>query len=149
MTMALTNSPLALHGGPPAAKREWPTWPVWDDAERRGLMEVLESGKWWFGQRVRQFEEAYAALHRVKFGISCTNGTTALEIGLRAMGIVRGDEVIIPPYTFVATASAVVTACGSCTRGTRLGDALSPSVGTSPTARPTWSRRSSIPTSMW
>jgi dTDP-4-amino-4,6-dideoxygalactose transaminase len=112
MTMTLTNSPLAVHGGPPAAKHQWPTWPVWDDTERRGLMEVLESGKWWFGQRVRQFEEAFAALHDVKFGVSCTNGTAALEIGLRALGIARGNEVIIPPYTFIATASAVVNVGG-------------------------------------
>src|SRR5687768_6590704 len=100
---------LALHGGEPAAKREWPAWPVWDDAERTALLDVLESGKWWFGERVKQFEEAFARFHSVRYGVSCTNGTTAIEMGLRALGVVRGDEVIVPPYTFVATASAVVT----------------------------------------
>jgi dTDP-4-amino-4,6-dideoxygalactose transaminase len=82
---------------------------VWDDAERKALSDVLESGKWWFGERVKQFESAFADFHRVRHGISCTNGTAALEIGLRALGVVRGDEVIVPPYTFIATASAVVT----------------------------------------
>jgi dTDP-4-amino-4,6-dideoxygalactose transaminase len=41
--------------------------------------------------------------------VTCTNGTTAIEMGLRALGVVPGDEVIVPPYTFIATASAVVT----------------------------------------
>src|SRR4051795_9175603 len=102
-------SKLALLGGTPAANREWPAWPVWDDAERRGLAEVLESGKWWYGERVREFEEAFAAFHKVRYGVSCTNGTTAIEAGLRAIGVVPGDEVIVPPYSFIATASAVVT----------------------------------------
>ncbi len=100
---------LALYGGAPAANREWPAWPVWDDAERRGLLEVLESGRWWYGERVRQFEHAFAAFHNVRYGVSCTNGTTAIEAGLRAIGVVPGDEVIVPPYSFIATASAVIT----------------------------------------
>src|SRR5678816_2566729 len=97
--MITAKSALALHGGAPAAKRVWPSWPVWDETERDGLLEVLDSGKWWFGERVKQFEQAFAEFHKVKFGISCTNGTTALEIGLRALGVRHGDEVIVPPYT--------------------------------------------------
>jgi dTDP-4-amino-4,6-dideoxygalactose transaminase len=107
--MITRKSSLALLGGSPAAKREWPAWPVWDDTERAALLGVLESGKWWFGERIKQFEQAFAHFHNVRFGVSCTNGTAAIEIGLRALGIVRGDEVIVPPYTFIATASAVVT----------------------------------------
>jgi dTDP-4-amino-4,6-dideoxygalactose transaminase len=103
------KSRLALHGGAPAARREWPAWPVWGEAERTNLLDVLESGKWWFGERIRQFEDAFARFHGVRYGVSCTNGTTAIEMGLRALGVVRGDEVVVPPYTFVATASAVVT----------------------------------------
>src|SRR4051812_30503620 len=98
--MISEQSALALHGGTPAAKRDWPTWPVWDDTERENMLGVLESGKWWFGERVKQFENAFASFHNVKHGISCTNGTAAIEVALRAIGVVRGDEVIVPPYTF-------------------------------------------------
>jgi dTDP-4-amino-4,6-dideoxygalactose transaminase len=107
--MIKSMSRLALHGGPPAASCEWPKWPIWDDAERAALLEVLESGQWWYGEQVRRFERAYADFHQLKYGISCTNGTTAIEASLRATGIVPGDEVIVPAYTFVATASAVMT----------------------------------------
>ena len=108
-TTSTHKSPLAVHGGTPVAIVEWPKWPVWDDAERSGLLGVLESGQWWFGEQVTRFEEAYAALHNVRYGVTCTNGTTAIEASLRAIGVLPGDEVIVPSYTFVATASAVVT----------------------------------------
>lgn len=87
----------------------WPAWPVFNSAERRLLLEVLESGQWWFGEKVRQFEAAFAAFQGARFGVSCTNGTAAIEMALKGLGIVEGDEVIVPPYSFIATASAVVT----------------------------------------
>ena len=101
-------SELALHGGPKACDHTWPSWPVWDDRERDALTGVLESGKWWYGEKVREFEAAFAAFQDAKFGVTATSGTTAIEIGLLALGIGAGDEVIIPPYTFMATASTVM-----------------------------------------
>ena len=103
-----TMSKLAINGGPKAADFTWPAWPVWDDAERKNLNDVLESGKWWFGERVHEFEEKFAAFQGAKYGITCTSGTTALEVSMLALGIGAGDEVIVPPYTFMATASAVL-----------------------------------------
>jgi dTDP-4-amino-4,6-dideoxygalactose transaminase len=99
----------ALLGGTPACEKPWPTWPVFDDNERTMLGNVLESGQWWFGEKVRAFEAAYAAFQGARYAVTCTNGTTAIEMGLRALGVVEGNEVIVPPYSFVATASAVVT----------------------------------------
>ena len=90
MSVATKQPQLAIRGGAPAARRDWPSWPVWDDAERRGLLDVLESGKWWFGERVHAFERAFAQFHHLRHGISCTNGTTAIEVGLSALGVTRG-----------------------------------------------------------
>jgi dTDP-4-amino-4,6-dideoxygalactose transaminase len=68
---------------------------------------VLESGEWWYGDRVATFEKEFAAFQDAKHCITCTSGTTAAEIAMRALDIGHGDEVIVPPFTFVATASTV------------------------------------------
>jgi dTDP-4-amino-4,6-dideoxygalactose transaminase len=104
-----TRRSLASNGGPPACNVRWPRWPVWDEPERCQLLEVLESGKWWYGEKVKQFEAAFAAFQGARYGVTATNGTTAIEMGLRGLGVGEGDEVIVPPYTFIATATAVVT----------------------------------------
>jgi dTDP-4-amino-4,6-dideoxygalactose transaminase len=101
---------LAINGGEKTCDIQWPTWPIWDDHERQGLMAVLESGKWWYGERVQEFEAAFAAFQSARFGVTATSGTTVLEATLTSLGIGAGDEVIVPPYTFVATASAVLRA---------------------------------------
>lgn len=106
---AMVEERLALLGGEPACKFSWPRWPVHDATEERALLEVLHSGAWWYGERVRQFERDFAAYQGAAYAVSCTNGTTALEMALRALGVLPGDEVIVPPYTFIATASSVAT----------------------------------------
>jgi len=100
----------ALLGGEPAHSGPWPAWPVHDERERNALLAVLDSGKWWYGERVREFEEKFAAFQDARFGITCTSGTAALELALIGAGIGAGMEVIVPPYTFVATATAVLKA---------------------------------------
>src|SRR5262245_33882797 len=102
----------ALLGGERACDFSWPAWPVHDESEESQLLEVLRSGQWWYGSKVSRFEQEFAKFQGAKYAVSCTNGTTALEMGLRALGIVAGDEVIVPAYSFVATASAVVTVGG-------------------------------------
>jgi dTDP-4-amino-4,6-dideoxygalactose transaminase len=101
---------LAFLGGEPIKKSPFPDWPYYDEAERLALMEVLESRNWWRtpGTRTLQFEIDFAAFHQARFGIAVTNGTAALEIALTALGVGLGDEVIVPDFTFVATASAVL-----------------------------------------
>ena len=106
-----TSSPLALQGGQPirdTALRPWPAWPLHGEEERKGLLEVLESGAWWYGTRVTEFERRYADFQGAAFCISCSSGTTALELMLEAQGLQPGDEVLCPPYTFIATATAVM-----------------------------------------
>ena len=101
-------SRLAIDGGNPVRTKPWPIWPVFGDEERSRLLAVFESGKWFYGERVQEFENAFAAAHDARFGITATSGTTALEAALIGLGVGPGDEVIVPPYSFIATASCVL-----------------------------------------
>jgi len=103
-------SKLAVRGGKRECVVRWPTWPVSGAPERRALLGVLESGKWWYGENVRAFEKAFASFQKAAHGVTCTSGTAGLEISLGALGVGPGDDVIVPAYTFIATASAVVRA---------------------------------------
>jgi dTDP-4-amino-4,6-dideoxygalactose transaminase len=102
---------LALDGGSKVRNRPWPRWPVWDEHEEQAVLDVLRSGRWWSveGDRVHTFEREFARFVQAAHAVCVTNGTAALEVCLRALGIVCGDEVIVPPYTFIATASSVLS----------------------------------------
>lgn len=100
---------LAIEGGKPVRTAPWPSWPVWDEREERQLLEVLHSGKWNISNpKVEEFQRAFAAYQGASHGIAVTGGTAALELALRALGVGPGNEVITSPYTFVATASAIL-----------------------------------------
>ncbi len=100
---------LALLGGAPVRTEPFPSWPVYGRREEQSLLSVLESGSWGgYNKKVEEFETAFAALHQVRYGVSCANGTVALEVAQRCLGIRCGDEVIVPAITFVATASTVL-----------------------------------------
>ena len=103
-------SDLALLGGKKSKSKPFPAWPQFDDGERRALNEVLESRVWWRtpGTKTLEFEGKFARFHGAKHGVAVTNGTAALEVTMAALGIGVGDEVIVPNFTFVATASAVL-----------------------------------------
>src|SRR5882757_632332 len=109
MISGIGTSALALLGGEPVLTRALAAWPVFDDAEREGLTRVLESGIWGgYSPAVKTFESAFAEAHDCRYGISLANGTLSLEAALLACDIGPGDEVIVPPITFAATATAVV-----------------------------------------
>lgn len=116
-------SKLALFGGEPIRKKPFVSWPIFDGREEQLAMEVLHSGQWWrytMGEavdasardagmppsKVVELQHKFAAAQGCQYGIACVNGTAALEVSLRAMGVRSGDEIIVPPYTFVATATA-------------------------------------------
>jgi dTDP-4-amino-4,6-dideoxygalactose transaminase len=84
---------------------------VWDERDEQALLEVLRSGAWGShqGTKVNEFAERFAAYHDARYGIPVVNGTAALEVALRAAGVQPLDEVIVPPYTFVASATAVLS----------------------------------------
>ena len=70
-------------------------------------LRVLRSGRYIGGEEVSSFEEEFAAYEGSKFGISCGNGTDAIVLALRALGIGKGDEVITVSWTFFATAESI------------------------------------------
>jgi dTDP-4-amino-4,6-dideoxygalactose transaminase len=98
---------LAIAGGKPTRTRPLISWPIHGEEEERRILEVVRSGKWWFGENVKEFERKFADFQDARFGITCPNGTIGMIIALKALGIDAGDEVIMPAYSFFATASAV------------------------------------------
>src|SRR4029077_18249490 len=105
-------SDLALLGGRKSKSKPFPAWPQFDESERRALNEVLESRVWWRtpGTKTLEFESKFARFHGARHGVAVTNGTAALEVTMAALGVGPGDEVIVPDFSFVATASAVLFA---------------------------------------
>src|SRR6185436_7669308 len=103
---------LALLGGTPTRTRPFTSWPIFDKAEEKRLLRTLRSGRWGrlHGPEVAEFESRFAGMHGCKHSIAVVNGTVSLRIALQAAGIRAEDEVIIPPYTFFSTASAVIEA---------------------------------------
>ncbi len=92
------------------AEETYPSWPVFDGSEERALGEVVRSGKWGRGNgtRVAEFEKAFAAKTGTAHCLAVANGTSALLTAMGVLDIGPGDEVIVPPYTFIATVNAVL-----------------------------------------
>jgi len=109
-------SELAILGGSAVRTRAYPKWPLYTEADRDRLLDVLESGNWGgypFQNRwAREFGARFAEYHGAKYGCLVTNGTVAITVALRAAGIRFGDEVIVPAYTWDGTATAVLDAGG-------------------------------------
>ena len=107
---AKPDGKLAILGGQPVRRAPFPSWPVSDAREEKALLDVLRSGRWGRlgGQAVDQFEEKYAGLLGAKHVLATANGTSALFTSVNALGIGPGDEVLVPPYTFVATINIVL-----------------------------------------
>jgi dTDP-4-amino-4,6-dideoxygalactose transaminase len=106
---------LAINGGTPVRTEGWPQRPLFDEQELSALEEVLRSRRWTsapyiFGgdmslSKVHQLEERYAAFHDCRYAVATGSGTDALQIAYAAAGLGPGDEIIMPPNTFIATAT--------------------------------------------
>ncbi len=105
---------LAINGGEPIRQRPYPDWPQAGGRERELLEQVLASGNWdsRYGPFVRRFEKKFAAYQGARHAICVVNGEAALRVPLQELGMEPGAEVIVPAYTFVATATAVLHAGG-------------------------------------
>lgn len=101
---------LAINGGKKYKTRSFPVWPVSDDRELELVQEVVRSRKWWrmSGTKVEEFEQKFARFHNVTHCLGVTNGTHAIELILSALDIGVGDEVIVPAFTFISTATAPI-----------------------------------------
>ena len=99
----------ALLGGTPVRTEPFPSWPRIAANDEKAWNEVLHKGRWCRldGDYAQRFEEAWAAKLGAKYCLATASGTTALVTSLNALGIGPGDEVLVPPYTFVATVNVV------------------------------------------
>ena len=103
---------LALHGGARAVRDKLPHWPAFDENAIRSVEDTLRSGKvnYWTGKKGMEFERRFAEWQGSQYAVSVATGTAALHVGLTALGIGPGDEVIVPSYTFIASSFAIVQA---------------------------------------
>jgi len=109
-TTAQAEEPLAILGGKPVRSRPHITWPVIEANDERVWMDVLKKGRWCRleGEYANRFEQDWAGTLGAKHCLVVANGTSALITSLAALDVGPGDEVIVPPYTFVATINAVL-----------------------------------------
>lgn len=102
---------LAYYGGTKTIAKEFP-WPRHSDKDISALKKVVESGIWGITpdpqSSVARFEKAFAGYLGVKHAVTTVNGSVALRLSLMAAGVKAGDEIIVPPMSFIATASVVV-----------------------------------------
>jgi dTDP-4-amino-4,6-dideoxygalactose transaminase len=107
-------SELAILGGPKTRSNPYPAWPVWDQRDIDAVTEVVKSGRWggypFPGPKTAELSRKFADLQGGGYAVPMANGTVTMEVALRASGIGWGDEVIVPAYTFQATAAAPMSA---------------------------------------
>jgi len=87
-------------------------WPSFTEEEANAVRDILLSNKvnYWTGQECREFERDFAAFADAEYAIALANGTVALDLALKGLGIGSGDEVVVTPRTFLASVSSIVTA---------------------------------------
>jgi dTDP-4-amino-4,6-dideoxygalactose transaminase len=107
-------SQLAILGGPKTRTKAYPAWPVWDQRDIEAVTEVIKSGRWggfpYPGPKTAELARKFAEMQGGGYAVPMANGTVTMEVACRAAGIGWGDEVIVPAYTFQATAAAPMAA---------------------------------------
>jgi len=104
---------LATDGGRPVRTEPVQPWPIFDDPMIDAVTAVLRTGRTnqWTGDQIRTFEASVAELSGTRYAVAVSNGTVALQLALIALDIQPGDEVIVTPRTFIASAGAILL-CG-------------------------------------
>ncbi|SHG60497.1 dTDP-4-amino-4,6-dideoxygalactose transaminase [Fodinibius roseus] len=99
----------ALLGGKPVVSPDWPDWPRWyPEKDEERLLEVMRSGVWSRSDVVAEFEQKWADTIGTKRSLALVNGTNALQTSLAQLDVGWGDEVIVSPYTFIASVSCIL-----------------------------------------
>ena len=98
----------AVLGGRPVRTKPFPSWPIWDDADEKAVIPVLRRGRWSRSEVVNEAERKFAELMGTKRCLLTFCGTQALIVSLHTVGVGGGDEVIVTPYTFVATIDSIL-----------------------------------------
>ncbi|MGV3509291.1 MAG: DegT/DnrJ/EryC1/StrS family aminotransferase [Sphingobacteriaceae bacterium] len=99
----------AILGGKPVRTKDWQKWPIWNpETDEKPVVDVIRSGVWSRASIATEFEKEWAKALGVKRSLTVANGTNALIVALQQFDIGAGDEVIVPPYTFIATVSSVL-----------------------------------------
>lgn len=108
----MTKSGLALLGGEKIREgKTFTAWPRYGENEEAALLRALKSGVWGIGgSETEKFEKTFAEYQHCKYCVTMVNGSVTLRNALLACGIEAGSEVIVPPYTFLATATSVLEA---------------------------------------
>ncbi|MGC9394462.1 MAG: DegT/DnrJ/EryC1/StrS family aminotransferase [Anaerolineae bacterium] len=105
---------LALLDGTPVRDTGYPLWPIFDERDVEAVVAVVQSGYWggfpYPGPQTAEFTRRFLALQGGEYAVAMMNGTVTMEVACRAAGIGWGDEVIVPAYTFQATAAAPMAA---------------------------------------
>jgi perosamine synthetase len=108
--IAQPSAPAILGGHAAWAKSKWPIWPMWNpETDEKQLLDVMRSGIWSRANVVLQFEKEWAEALGVKRCMTTVNGTNALVIAINQLGIQAGDEVLVTPYTFIASVSSILS----------------------------------------
>jgi len=105
---------LAVFGGKPIREESYPAWPVFDERDIQVVTETIQSGRWggfpYPGPNTEAFAAKFSEMQGGGYAVPMMNGTITMEVALRAADIGWGDEVIVPAYTFQATAAAPMAA---------------------------------------
>ena len=101
------NSDLAIFGGSPIRSKPFPVWPRVTTDIKNSLIETIDNDEWGVGSTtIDLFNDRFSEMQDAKFSLAIHSGTSAIWISLKAAGVEAGDEVIVPSYTFIATATA-------------------------------------------
>ncbi len=105
---------LSILGGPRTRTEPYPQWPVFDERDIAAVTNVIQSGRWggypYPGPQTAEFTRRFAEMQGGGYAVAMVNGTVTMEVALRALNIGWGDEVLVPAFTFQATAAAPMAA---------------------------------------